>query len=366
MAYLEIKNIVKKFDKFTAVDDVSFEAQAGEFVTLLGPSGCGKTTLLKSIGGFFDDLTSGTISIGGEVVNGVAPEKRNTTMCFQSYALFPHLSVFKNISFGLEQKKVEKQTINDRVNQIMEQVDMVTQKAKLPSELSGGQQQRVALARAMVVRPGVILFDEPLSNLDAKLREQVRFEIRKLQQEKKFTAVYVTHDQQEALALSDQIIVMNKGKIQQKGKPRDIYNHPINTFVADFIGTANIMKSIIVSNNGDQYSIDTPLGSLTVAITEDIAIIPQSKNVYVGWRPENIQILDNTKNNKAKNIIEATVNQIAFLGNCVHVSAYVKNKNGERTSFLVEAPQSFHVKQNEVFSFSILSEKLFFLEGYDE
>ena len=359
---LEVKNVIKHFEDFVAVNDVSFVAKKGEFITLLGPSGCGKTTLLKSIGGFFSDLTSGIISIDGEVVNSIPPEKRDTVMCFQSYALFPHLTIFKNVAFGLEQKKHEKAEINKRVLQTLKQVDLSSQISKLPSELSGGQQQRVALARAMVVQPKVILFDEPLSNLDAKLREQVRFQIKKLQQEMNFTAVYVTHDQQEALALSDKIIVMNKGKIQQEGTPQNIYNHPSNTFIANFVGNANIMKTTITDNKNTTYTLKTPIGTLITEVKEQQAKKPNSNTVFVGWRPESITFTKSSHNN-----VQAIINEIAFLGNCVLVSAYIKNKidSGE-TYILLEIPPSFNAKKGETISFSILPEKLFFLENYDE
>ncbi len=351
MAHLCVENIVKKFGDFCAVDDVSFEAQAGEFVTLLGPSGCGKTTLLKSIGGFFDDFSKGTIRIGEDVVNGIAPENRDTVMCFQSYALFPHLSVFKNVSFGLEQKKMHKAEIYDRVQEVLEYVDMRAHASKLPSELSGGQQQRVALARAMALRPSVILFDEPLSNLDAKLRERVRFEIKDLQKKMNFTAVYVTHDQQEALALSDKILVMNKGRIEQTGDPRSIYNYPVNRFVADFIGTANIMKAMVVSEKGREYRIESPLGELSVLRSDEAAREPETDAVYVGWRPENVVLLDDAQGQVTiPNLIKAHVMHIAFEGTCVHVLAYTEHKN-MRSEFYIQAPQSFGARSTDVFYF---------------
>ena len=242
MAKLEIKNITKKFGDFYAANNITFTAEEGEFVTLLGPSGCGKTSLLKLIAGFHV-ADEGEILIGGKNVNHVPPEKRNTAMCFQSYALFPHLNVSHNICYGLKQRKIDIEEQKQRLDLALKQMDLEFHKLKLPNELSGGQQQRVALARAMVTRPDVILFDEPLSNLDAKLRESVRFEIKQLSKQYNLTSIYVTHDQAEALTMSDKIIVLNKGSIEQIGSPQDIYHHPKNRFVADFIGIANITEA---------------------------------------------------------------------------------------------------------------------------
>ena len=355
MAYLEINNVHKQFGDFIAVDHVSFTGEKGEFITLLGPSGCGKTTLLKSIAGFYE-LDTGDIVVDGECINSIPPEQRDTAMCFQSYALFPHLSVQKNVAFGLEQKKIPRDEIIERVSKVLKQVSLETQEMKLPSQLSGGQQQRVALARAMVTQPSIILFDEPLSNLDAKLREQVRFEIRRLQNEMGFTALYVTHDQSEALALSDKIVILNKGKIQQIGIPEEIYNYPINSFVADFIGTANIVKAKVLDRNGEQYTVETPLGSLIVHSERK----PQADNIYIGWRPEYIEFENYTQN---LNKISAKVLQRAFLGSTYRV---LTDTQTELAPVTLEVSQRFPYKENETFEFSILANKIFFLEEYHE
>ncbi|OHE60268.1 MAG: ABC transporter ATP-binding protein, partial [Treponema sp. GWA1_62_8] len=260
MNALTIDHVSLSFDDFRAVDDVSFSVKTGEFITLLGPSGCGKTTLLKLIGGFYQP-DSGKILIDGSDVTKVPPERRDTTMCFQSYALFPHLTVAENIVFGLKQKKIRKDVRDERLREVARQVALETQLSKLPSMLSGGQQQRVALARAMAMRSGIILFDEPLSNLDAKLRDQVRFEMLQLQKSHGFTAIYVTHDQSEALAMSDTIIVLNRGRIEQIGTPDEIYKKPKNRFIADFIGTANIFEARIAEKiDGRRYIVETSMG----------------------------------------------------------------------------------------------------------
>lgn len=246
---VSIKNITKIYvgsnnNNFKAVDNVSVDIKPGEFVTLLGPSGCGKTTTLRMVAGF-EIPTSGEISLGGEVINNLPPDKRDTAMVFQSYALFPHYTIFDNIAYGLKLKKVKKSEINTRVKEIIDLVGLNGMENRYPNQLSGGQQQRVALARALVMDPGVLLFDEPLSNLDAKLRIYVRDEIKRLQRKLGITALYVTHDQSEAMSLSDRIIIMNKGIIEQVGTPKEIYYTPSSEFVADFIGVANCIDATI-------------------------------------------------------------------------------------------------------------------------
>jgi len=240
---------------FYAVKDVSITIEPGAFVTLLGPSGCGKTTTLRMIAGF-ESPDEGEIFIGDEPVMALTPNKRDTAMVFQSYALFPHYNVFDNVAYGLKIRKLDRHTIREKVMNILDLVEMEGLEARMTNQLSGGQQQRVALARALVVEPSVLLFDEPLSNLDAKLRVTMRTEIRRIQQELGITAVYVTHDQSEAMSLSDQIIIMNQGLIAQMGSPREIYYHPNSEFVADFIGEANFLDGTIKSVSGDDCVMD--------------------------------------------------------------------------------------------------------------
>ena len=226
---------------FYAVKDNSLTIAPGEFVTLLGPSGCGKTTTLRMIAGF-ESPDEGEIYLGDEPINALTPNKRDTAMVFQSYALLPHYNVFDNVAYGLKLRKVPKEEIKDRVMKILDLVELSGMEGRMTNHLSGGQQQRVALARALVIEPSVLLFDEPLSNLDAKLRVTMRTEIRRIQQEVGITAIYVTHDQSEAMALSDRIIIMRSGVVEQIGTPQEIYYHPVNEFVADFIGEANFLK----------------------------------------------------------------------------------------------------------------------------
>ncbi|HKL22066.1 MAG TPA: ABC transporter ATP-binding protein, partial [Tichowtungia sp.] len=252
-AHLSLVDLVKVFrdgsgSETRAVDGISLDIPKGEFITLLGPSGCGKTTTLRMIAGF-EQPTDGQIKVKGKNINGVPPFDRNMPMVFQSYALFPHLTIFDNIAYGLKLRKMDREVIRNEVAVASQMVNLVGLEKRYPGELSGGQQQRVALARALVLKPEIILFDEPLSNLDAKLRIQTRTEIKRVQHMLGITAIYVTHDQAEALSMSDKIVVMNNGKIMQVGSPEDVYNHPADPFVADFIGNANFLESQIASIN---------------------------------------------------------------------------------------------------------------------
>ena len=239
----------------TAVDGVSLEVKEGELVTFLGPSGCGKTTALRIIAGFVNP-TSGRVLIGGKDVTHLPPHVRNTAMVFQSYAIFPHLTVAQNVAFGLEMRGVPKSEIPAKVQRMLELVELAGLEHRAPEQLSGGQQQRVALARAIITEPRVLLFDEPLSNLDAKLREQMRGEVRRLQQRLGITSIYVTHDQAEAMALSDRIVVMEAGRVQQEGSPLDIYARPANRFVADFIGRVNFLEGRVTSVGPSELRVD--------------------------------------------------------------------------------------------------------------
>ena len=246
--------ISKKYASFTAVTDLSLEIEPGTLVTLLGPSGCGKTTTLRMLAGL-EHPTGGRILLGGKDVTMLPANERNVSMVFQSYALFPHMTVIDNICYGLVSGGMTKTEAKARAEEGLAQVGLASLGERLPSELSGGQQQRVAVARALVLEPDVLLLDEPLSNLDARLRRQVRTDIRDLQQKLGFTAVYVTHDQEEALAVSDLIVVMNKGEIAQAGTPRDIYERPASSFVADFIGEANLLACDVVEAGPDSATV---------------------------------------------------------------------------------------------------------------
>lgn len=278
----------KTGNDFYAVKDVSLDIEPGSFVTLLGPSGCGKTTTLRMIAGF-ESPDEGEIFLGGEPINHLTPNKRDTAMVFQSYALFPHYNVYDNVAYGLKLRKVPKAELDERVRNILRLVEMEGMEGRMTNQLSGGQQQRIALARALVVEPGVLLFDEPLSNLDAKLRVVMRTEIRRIQQALGITAIYVTHDQSEAMSISDRIIIMNKGVVAQMGTPMEIYYHPVNEFVADFIGEANFLKGKVVRMEGSDCRVSI---NGREALVETAKPFSPGQACEVLLRPEAIQIGD--------------------------------------------------------------------------
>ncbi|MCI9156283.1 MAG: ABC transporter ATP-binding protein [Lawsonibacter sp.] len=273
---------------FYAVKDTSLTIEPGSFVTLLGPSGCGKTTTLRMIAGF-ESPDEGEIYLGEQAINALTPNKRDTAMVFQSYALLPHYNVFDNVAYGLKLRKVPKDEIQKRVMRILDLVELTGMEGRMTNQLSGGQQQRVALARALVIEPSVLLFDEPLSNLDAKLRVSMRTEIRRIQQEVGITAIYVTHDQSEAMALSDNIIIMNQGVVAQMGSPQEIYYHPNSEFVADFIGEANFLKGTLEKMDGDHAVLKVEGHSARVPAKEGMT--PGSEYTVV-LRPESAVLAD--------------------------------------------------------------------------
>ena len=280
---IELKNVVKSFDGEPPVlKNVSLDVYDNEFLTLLGPSGCGKTTTLRMIAGF-ESPDEGEIYLGDEAINAMTPNKRDTAMVFQSYALLPHYNIFDNVAYGLKLRKLDKATIKEKVTNILKLVGLEGMEARMTNQLSGGQQQRVALARALVLEPGVLLFDEPLSNLDAKLRVSMRTEIRRIQQEAGITAIYVTHDQSEAMALSDEIIIMEKGVVAQIGTPEEIYYHPASEFVADFIGEANFLRGKLSDKQGDS-GIVTVEGTPVDVV--GVAGHPAGKDCTLVLRPE--------------------------------------------------------------------------------
>lgn len=307
---LKLESITKTFPQRTgtgevvAVDNVSLTIQRGEFVTLLGPSGCGKTTTLRLIAGF-ELPTNGTIHLNNTDITYQPPNKRDMALVFQSYALFPHMSVHDNISYGLKVRNLAKTAIHEKVSQVLKLVGLQGLEDRRPNQLSGGQQQRVALARCLVMEPSVLLFDEPLSNLDAKLRVQMRSEIHSLQRRLNVTSVYVTHDQIEAMALSDRIVVMNAGQIEQIGIPEDIYRRPASRFVADFIGRANFLTTRVDHcHNG---SVTVPILGQTVDVA--LATAPASgTNMTVVLRPEGLNLREDTS------LKQATVLQTMYLG----------------------------------------------------
>ncbi|MBD1383410.1 ABC transporter ATP-binding protein [Metabacillus arenae] len=259
MKVVKLDNVTKRFGKARGVENVDITIQPGEFFTFLGPSGCGKTTTLRMIAGFYFP-SEGKVFFDNQDVTTMPPNKRNIGMVFQNYALFPHMTVFENIAFGLEVRKMSKAEIRKKVERAQAMVRLEQYGERKINELSGGQQQRVALARALVIEPSILLLDEPLSNLDAKLREETRLEIKRIQLELGVTTIYVTHDQTEAMAMSDRIMVMNNGVIQQVGAPEEIYNKPVNHFVASFIGEANVIDAAVEQTEGEMVTVKTADG----------------------------------------------------------------------------------------------------------
>ncbi|HQZ11367.1 MAG TPA: ABC transporter ATP-binding protein [Devosia sp.] len=299
MSYLAVENALKRFGpNFTALDGVSISVERGEFFTLLGPSGCGKTTLLRAIAGF-NDLTSGSIRLDGADLRAIAPHKRDIGMVFQDYAVFPHLSVFDNVAFGLKARKVSKDEIRTRVMEALAAVRLDKMAERLPAAMSGGQQQRIGLARAMVINPRLLLMDEPLSNLDAKLRIELREEIRDIQKQVGIATIYVTHDQEEALAISDRICVMSAGKIEQIGTPPEIYGDPQTRFVAGFVGTLNTLSP----------------GPETDHLVAALGHTPSPDTTWV-VRPEN---LDLASGGIAGEQLRGTVKKFTYLGREAHL-----------------------------------------------
>ena len=285
---VRLERVTKLFGDVAAVDDLSLDIQEGEFFSMLGPSGCGKTTTLRMIGGF-EDPTYGTVYLGGRDVTDLPPYKRDVNTVFQSYALFPHLNVRENVAFGLRRKKVDKAEIGTRVTEIMDLVDLEGFEERKPPQMSGGQQQRVALARALVNHPKVLLLDEPLGALDLKLRKQMQLELKRIQQEVGITFIYVTHDQEEAMTMSNRLAVMRQGKIEQLGEPEDVYENPSTEFVAAFLGASNLLEGEVKeSANGDA----TVLLSAGTSVIVPLERIPSDagSRVKVGVRPEKITI----------------------------------------------------------------------------
>jgi len=322
--YLVLDNINKTFTsrggvgEVKAVDGVSLSIQRGDLVTLLGPSGCGKTTTLRLIAGF-EFPTSGRILLDGQAINDLPPHKRDMSMVFQSYAIFPHLNVFENIAYGLNVQRRPGAEIKQRVARVLELVELTGLENRAPNQLSGGQQQRVALARALIMEPKVLLMDEPLSNLDAKLREQMRTEIRRIQKRLGITSVYVTHDQVEAMTLSDQVVVMNQGKIEQIGPPTEIYRRPATRFVADFIGRANFVEATVRERRDGLLVLD----ALGAALTAPAPVAPfrPGETATLVIRPEMIELVDDAARHPQS--VAGIIRRAAYLGNVIEYDVEV-------------------------------------------
>ena len=311
MARLEIENITKRYGDLKAADAVTLDVADGEFLVLLGPSGCGKTTTLRIVAGFIDP-TAGAVRLGGRDITTLPPWKRNAGLVFQSYALFPHLTVSQNVAFGLEMRKTPAGEIAERVAGALRLVRLDQLGDRLPRQLSGGQQQRVALARALVIRPDVLLLDEPLSNLDAKLRQDVRVEIRELQKQLGLTTVMVTHDQEEALTMADRLVVMSEGRIRQIGSQQDLYERPADRFVADFVG-----RSTFIEGRVEAPGRFVSEGGLVIAC-EATAAGPAA----LALRPERLALLVDGATSP-DNVFDGTVEFVSYLGNSIDIHARI-------------------------------------------
>jgi len=308
MTFLELTGVQKRFGETLAVEDFNLATQRGEFVSFLGPSGCGKTTTLRMIAGF-EHPTSGSIVIDGREVTGQPPNRRNVGMVFQSYALFPNMTVADNVGFGLRVRGVAKDRIRSKVGELLELIHLPDKGGRYPWQLSGGQQQRVALARALAIEPQVLLLDEPLSALDAKIRVALRKEIRAIQRQLGITTVYVTHDQEEALSLSDRVVVMSEGRIEQVGAPADIYNFPATSFVASFVGTLNLLDGKVIEAGAGRLSVE----GQELRAARPITDARDGTTVTVAIRPESVELGEAGGANRLRGPVE----DISFLGSIV-------------------------------------------------
>jgi spermidine/putrescine ABC transporter ATP-binding subunit len=316
-AEVRLENVGKRYGEQWAVRQINLHIGRGEFYTFLGPSGCGKTTLLRTIAGFISP-DEGMVYLDGEMVNHVPPWERDVGMVFQNYALWPHMTVFENVAFGLRERKKPRDEIDRRVKQALEQVGLKGTEGRRPSQLSGGQQQRVALARTLVIQPRVLLLDEPLSNLDAKLRAEMRIELLKLQRDLGLTTIYVTHDQEEALALSTRIAVMNFGKVVQEGRPREVYEQPREEFVAEFVGKSNLFFGTVIHAGDRVMEIQTDEGLLLKVAAPAISpAVGLGKKVLLNIRPEAIELAGLGEESARANRILGKVAASAYQGSFV-------------------------------------------------
>lgn len=327
---LEVLGLTKVLSPEVTIGPLSFEVKKGEFFSLLGPSGCGKTTALRCIAGF-ETPSKGEVRLGGQTIDGLPPNRRNVGLVFQNYALFPHLTSFDNIAFGLTLKRLPKSEIKERVCRMLELVGLPDLGGRYPAQLSGGQQQRIAMARSLILEPQLLLFDEPLSNLDFKLRVQMRQELRELQRRLGKTSIYVTHDQSEALALSDRIAVLSQGRIEQIGEPREIYEHPKSAFVAQFIGGSNLIPARVREAGPDGARVETEGGLLLMTGTPRQ---PAGTAVLVMIRPERVHLLSSeiVASGSAPNVSKACIEDITYLGEDLHLTLAVGDGQPMTTS----------------------------------
>ena len=323
---VRLERVTKRFHDVVAVDDLSLEIQRGEFFSMLGPSGCGKTTTLRMIGGF-EETTSGTIYLGDADVTGLPPYQRDVNTVFQNYALFPHLSVYENVAFGLRRKRAPEAEIRTKVTSMLELVELPGYETRKPGQLSGGQQQRVALARALVNHPRVLLLDEPLGALDLKLRKQMQLELKRIQTEVGITFIYVTHDQEEAMTMSDRIAVMRHGKIEQLGNPEELYERPSTAFVAGFLGVSNLLDGEVVGRDDGFFAVRIGDGTVLRAPADRA---DGADKVRVGVRPEKLRVMPGGSDpgGPGLNMLDGTVLDASYIG--VSTQYLIETRDGHR------------------------------------
>lgn len=352
---LELRHVSKRFGNVTVLKDVTFEVAEREFFFLLGPSGCGKTTLLRLIAGFYQP-DEGDLWFGQSRMNGVEPHRRNTGMVFQNYALWPHLTVARNVSYGLDVRSVSRNEKRDRIAEALRMVRMEAYADRMPNQLSGGQQQRVALARALVIRPDILLLDEPLSNLDARLRLEMRDEIRRIHDETRITTLYVTHDQKEALSMADRMAVLRDGVLEQIGPPREVYRRPSSRFVADFIGEVNWLPGTVRTSSPRLTEISLQGGEVLHAHSSET--LPQGSPVTVGFRPESVRF-----GSSPENVLSAKIENVTYLG---EVEQYTLSlETGARVKALEQDPALTRAV-GETIHFHIHPASLFVMAGTPE
>lgn len=342
---VELKGIYKSIHDHQVLHDVNLEVREGEFLTLLGPSGCGKTTLLRLISGF-EEPTSGNVFIDGKSVTGLPPHQRHVHTVFQSYALFPHMTVYENIAFGLRCQKTPKDEIKARVADVLKMVKLEKYQERKPNQLSGGQQQRVAIARAAVNRPRVLLLDEPLSSLDYRLRKTMQIELKQLQRTLGITFIFVTHDQEEALSMSDRVVVMQEGCIEQIGTPRQVYEEPANLNVAQFIGEANIFAGVVMSVNGERQ-MEVKILEKTRLVKTSRQFLPQQK-VHVLVRPEDVRVWGHVEVEDASDMFPGSVEEVIYKGTTVDLMVRLANNQViAATEFFDEDDDRLEYKMGE-------------------
>jgi iron(III) transport system ATP-binding protein len=351
MSSVRFEAVTKRFQDVIGVANLNLEIRNGEFFTLLGPSGCGKTTTLRMIAGFTFP-SEGRIFLGEREITSVPPHKRNTGMVFQNYALFPHMTVMENVAFGLTVRKLSKPERTKRVKDILQRVRLEGFEDRKISELSGGQQQRVALARALVIRPSILLLDEPLSNLDARLREEMRSEILALHRSFGITTVYVTHDQTEALTMSDRIAVFQRGTCQQVGTPEEIYQSPKNAFVASFVGETNLLPATVLKREGDSVLVCAASALFEVPVTAVEGEAAAGETMWLSIRPEAVEIVTGP----GSNTISVTTELIQFMGFSIHCTA--KAEDGTRLRSLILNHRFQGMKEGEALFFHFPAERL--------